>query len=215
MTKLDKKFTPESLAKFTDHRAAVKAIAWSPYRRGRFVSGGGTADRTLRFWDSKSLSCMGVVETGSQVCNVAWSSNIDEIVTTHGFSQNHIVIWDTASSTSSVLPTVKPAIPIATLRGHTSRVLHLAVSPDGRTIATAAGDQTLRFWNAFPSRNYGMSSCLPISTNVSSSLQPIPGSATPESGKRKSFAVKQQISDGQCLSGVSTALIPDCSMPFR
>lgn len=36
---------------------------------------------------------------------------------------------------------------LAVLSGHTQRVLHLAMSPDGDTIATGAGDETLRFWN--------------------------------------------------------------------
>ena len=39
------------------------------------------------------------------------------------------------------------------LRGHTSRVLHLALSPDGTTIASAAADETLRFWRVFETRN--------------------------------------------------------------
>jgi WD40 repeat protein len=38
---------------------------------------------------------------------------------------------------------------IADLRGHTSRVLHLALSPDGTTVASAAADETLRFWKVF------------------------------------------------------------------
>lgn len=38
---------------------------------------------------------------------------------------------------------------VATLTGHTLRVLYLAMSPDGQTIVTGAGDETLRFWNAF------------------------------------------------------------------
>ena len=29
-------------------------------------------------------------------------------------------------------------------------MLYLAMSPDGQTIVTGAGDETLRFWNAFP-----------------------------------------------------------------
>ena len=41
---------------------------------------------------------------------------------------------------------------IATLTGHTYRVLYLAMSPDGTTIVTGAGDETLRFWNVFPKR---------------------------------------------------------------
>ena len=29
-------------------------------------------------------------------------------------------------------------------------VLYLAMSPDGQSIVTGAGDETLRFWNIFP-----------------------------------------------------------------
>ena len=39
---------------------------------------------------------------------------------------------------------------IATLTGHTYRVLFLSISPDGETIVTGAGDETLRFWKVFP-----------------------------------------------------------------
>ena len=31
-----------------------------------------------------------------------------------------------------------------------NRVLYLAMSPDGYTIVTGAGDETLRFWNIYP-----------------------------------------------------------------
>lgn len=34
---------------------------------------------------------------------------------------------------------------VATLTGHTYRVLYLSASPDGRTIVTGAGDETLRY----------------------------------------------------------------------
>lgn len=44
---------------------------------------------------------------------------------------------------------------VATLTGHTYRVLYLAMSPDGSTIVTGAGDETLRFWNVFPNRADG------------------------------------------------------------
>jgi len=33
------------LYKFTSHKAAVKAIAWSPHQTNIVASGGGTADR--------------------------------------------------------------------------------------------------------------------------------------------------------------------------
>lgn len=41
---------------------------------------------------------------------------------------------------------------VATLTGHSFRVLYLAMSPDGETIVTGAGDETLRFWRAFPAK---------------------------------------------------------------
>lgn len=39
---------------------------------------------------------------------------------------------------------------LAVLTGHTYRVLYLAMSPDGKTLVTGAGDETLRFWQVFP-----------------------------------------------------------------
>jgi cell division cycle 20-like protein 1 (cofactor of APC complex) len=39
---------------------------------------------------------------------------------------------------------------VATLTGHSLRVLYLAMSPDGESIVTGAGDETLRFWKVFP-----------------------------------------------------------------
>ena len=42
-------------------------------------------------------------------------------------------------------------VQIATLTCHAYRVMYVAVSPDGKTIVTRARDETLRFWNVFPS----------------------------------------------------------------
>jgi WD40 repeat protein len=39
------------------------------------------------------------------------------------------------------------------LRGHTARVLHLTKSPCGSKICSASADETLRFWDLFPSSN--------------------------------------------------------------
>lgn len=53
---------------YTEHMAAVKAIAWSPHHHGLLVSGGGTADRCIRFWNTLTGQPMQCVDTGSQVC---------------------------------------------------------------------------------------------------------------------------------------------------
>ncbi|XP_061348206.1 B-type cell cycle switch protein ccs52A isoform X2 [Gastrolobium bilobum] len=109
----------QPVLKYCEHTAAVKAIAWSPHLHGLLASGGGTADRCIRFWNTTTNSHLSCMDTGSQVCNLVWSKNVNEL--------------------------------LATLTGHTYRVLYLAISPDGQTIVTGAGDETLRFWNVFPS----------------------------------------------------------------
>jgi cell division cycle 20-like protein 1 (cofactor of APC complex) len=129
----------DPVQRFTGHQAAVKAIAWSPHQHGLIASGGGTADRCIKFWNTSTGAALQSVDTGSQVCNLAWSKNINEIVSTHGYSQNQIVVWRYQGMQK-----------LATLTGHTLRVLYLACSPDGQTIVTGAGDETLRFWNVFP-----------------------------------------------------------------
>jgi len=123
---------------YTDHLAAVKAIAWSPHHHGLLASGGGTADRCIRFWNTLTGQSMQSVDTGSQVCNLAWSKHASELVSTHGYSQNQILVWKYPS-----------LVQVAKLTGHSYRVLYLAMSPDGEAIVTGAGDETLRFWNVF------------------------------------------------------------------
>ncbi|XP_065313603.1 uncharacterized protein LOC135922970 isoform X2 [Gordionus sp. m RMFG-2023] len=129
------------LREYTEHTAAVKAITWNPHQRGSLVSGGGTADRSLRFWNTlvAEQGSRLAINTGSQVCNLAWSmAHPDEFVSTHGYSQNQIVIWKYPSLSQMTV-----------LTGHSYRVLYLALSPDGKSIVTGAGDETLRFWNVF------------------------------------------------------------------
>ena len=68
-----------------------------------------------------------------------WSLNyLYPQVSTHGYSQNQILVWKYPS-----------LVQVAKLTGHSYRVLYLAMSPDGEAIVTGAGDETLRFWNVF------------------------------------------------------------------
>ncbi|ONK72865.1 uncharacterized protein A4U43_C04F24210 [Asparagus officinalis] len=137
------KHSTQPVLKYSEHTAAVKAIAWSPHLHGLLASGGGTADRCIRFWNTTTNTHLSCMDTGSQVCNLVWSKNVNELVSTHGYSQNQIIVWR--------YPTMSK---LATLTGHTFRVLYLAISPDGQTIVTGAGDETLRFWNVFPSPKF-------------------------------------------------------------
>ena len=93
----------------------------------------------------------------SQVCNLAWSKHASELVSTHGYSQNQILVWkypslvqvEQKSFRSLHLQVLILVSQVAKLTGHSYRVLYLAMSPDGEAIVTGAGDETLRFWNVF------------------------------------------------------------------
>lgn len=129
------------IVSINEHKAAVKALAWSPHKRGILATGGGTADRRLKIWNVNTSAKIKDVDTGSQVCNMVWSKNTDEIVTSHGYSKYHLTLWD--------YPTMDP---IAMLKGHSFRVLHLTLSADGTTVVSGAGDETLRYWKLFEKR---------------------------------------------------------------
>ena len=152
----------QPLHRLDAHQAAVKALAWCPWQKNLLASGGGTADRMIRFWNSNSGTCLdevdthpyphptptptpnphptpgtclNEVDTHSQVCALQWSQHDKELVSSHGYSHNQIILWKYPSM-----------VKVAELTGHTSRVLHMAQSPDGTTVVTAAADETLRFW---------------------------------------------------------------------
>jgi len=122
----------------TDHQAAVKALAWSPHERNLLATGGGTADRCIKFWNGQTGALLNSIDTGSQVCALQWNPYEKEILSSHGFARNQLCLWK--------YPTMAK---IKELDGHTSRVLHMATSPDGSTVVSAAADETLRFWNVF------------------------------------------------------------------
>lgn len=141
------KSTPEK--KLTAHRSAVKALDWSPHKFGFLMSGGGTQDRTIKIWNTNTMTLVDSIDTSSQVCNIAFSKNSHEFVTTHGYSDNLILLWDSDKMD------VK-----ATLKGHKDRVIYLSVGPDQQKIVTGAGDETIRFWDVFiPDKSLKDSSC--------------------------------------------------------
>lgn len=120
---------------FDNHEAAVKALDWCPWQKNVLASGAGSKDKTIKFWNIDNGTLINSINTGSQVCNVAFNQNERELISTHGYSKNQISLWKYPSMSK-----------IIELDGHMSRVLYMAMSPDGTTIVTGAGDETLRFW---------------------------------------------------------------------
>jgi cell division cycle 20-like protein 1, cofactor of APC complex len=160
----------------------LQGLSWSPHNSSLLASAGGTADRTIRIWNVQNFSCLSTTETGSQVeslvlcdyislpfhfvfahslvsspllsfplslmflrqvCNLAWSKHADEIVSTHGFSMYQINVWNAPSMEI-----------VGSIFRHRKRVLYLATSPDGDTVATASGDGILHIWPVYPKKEY-------------------------------------------------------------
>ncbi|KAA3681834.1 cell division cycle 20, cofactor of APC complex [Paragonimus westermani] len=121
-----------------DHQAAVKALAWCPWKNNLLCTGGGTTDHTLRFWNTNTGNCAKSVDVVAQVSGIIWNSEYRELVTSHGTPKNRLVLWR------------YPAIcPVAELMEHQGRVLCIASSPNNEMVASCASDETLRIWNCF------------------------------------------------------------------
>ena len=143
------------------HQAAVRALAWCPWKRNLLASGGGSDDCMIRFWDSGTGTCINAIDTQAQVCALQWSTRGKQLISSHGFSPasqpilnyrlGHLILWDAQwvaegpnsghDSTSHQRGRI-----LAETTGHNARVLHMAQSHDGSSMATAAADDMLHIW---------------------------------------------------------------------
>lgn len=82
-----------SLMTYNMHKAAVKALAFSPDNLALLASGGGTADPTLYITDINQQKIVHSYLTDSQICNLHWVSK-HNLLTTHGFGNtSKIKYW--------------------------------------------------------------------------------------------------------------------------
>jgi len=128
-----------------EHTAAVKALAWCPWQKNLLASGGGTNDKTIKFWNTDVGGLVQSINANTQVCSLIWNPNDKEILSSHGFSNN------SEDSSKSYIRLYKyPTMNvIGELKGHEDRVLHLALSPDNETVVSAGADERLCFWKLF------------------------------------------------------------------
>ncbi|KAI5191377.1 cell division cycle 20, cofactor of APC complex [Nematocida sp. AWRm77] len=124
--------------RLTEHTAAVRAVAWCPWKKGVLATGGGSGDKSIKTWDVEKGACINSLETESQVCSLLFSEKYKELISTHGYSDNSICVWKFCSMRQ-----------VGKMEGHTDRVLFSALSPSGDVLATCAADENLNFWVLF------------------------------------------------------------------
>ncbi|KAJ3554356.1 hypothetical protein NP233_g12439 [Leucocoprinus birnbaumii] len=130
-------------AKWTkrNHTAAVKALAWCPWQPSLLASGGGTNDSTINIWNSTTGARLHTLATPSQITSLHFSPTRKELLSTHGYPTNSIMIH--------AYPSMER---VAEIRdAHDSRVLFSAVDPRGEVVCTGAGDENLKFWRVWES----------------------------------------------------------------
>jgi cell division cycle 20, cofactor of APC complex len=120
------------------HKSATKALAWCPWQPGLLLSGSGAADPSIKLWDIISHSQLASVDTGAQVCSVQWSKTHRQFYSTHGTPSNSLSLWHYP----------KMRLISQHNQAHSSRILHMSLSPDGKTVVTAGADECIKFWSS-------------------------------------------------------------------
>lgn len=130
------------------HNAAVKALAFCPWLPHLLATGGGTNDRNLRFWHTKSGTLIECHDVEHQVTAVIWSLQKRQLVATFGFGDpdNHLMFGLFSFPGCKLLKKCRA-------KYSSSRVLSVAISPDSSTICLASSDQTLQFFQIWGTGN--------------------------------------------------------------
>lgn len=125
-------------AKFSkrNHSAAVKALAWCPWQTNLLASGGGTSDAMIHIWNCNTGARLHSLGAAAQVTSLHFAPHKKEILSTHGYPDNSIMVHAYPSLTK--VGEIKEA--------HDARVLFSCVGPAGDLVLTGAGDENLKFW---------------------------------------------------------------------
>lgn len=117
------------------HESAVKAMDWCPWKTNILATGGGSKDKSIRFWDVEDGVTVKKVDVTSQVCSIKYCNKYKELITGHGFQENDLRLWKAGDMKL-----------ISQFGMHESRILHMALSPDECTLVSLGADESLKFW---------------------------------------------------------------------
>ncbi|KAL2016020.1 hypothetical protein VTK56DRAFT_4350 [Thermocarpiscus australiensis] len=69
------------------HGAAVKAIAFCPWQESLVATGGGSNDKCIHFFHTRSGAALASISVSAQVTSLIWSTTRREIAATFGYAQ--------------------------------------------------------------------------------------------------------------------------------
>lgn len=123
------------------HNAAVKAVAFCPWSKSLLATGGGSKDRTIKFWHTTTGTLVDQIQACGQVTSLIWSTRYKQIVATFGFGDLDDPILITLYSFPRLTPLKQVRSPTPL------RVLSAVPSPNITSVCVATNDETIRFYD--------------------------------------------------------------------